>query len=151
MVPEVAPAVAPVGGASVTAKVQVPAGATEVPEQVSEPTTKFATLGAMAFAPKTSAAVPVFVTVTVCDALVAPMSVPAKVKLVAPKVAWNEDGCDHDYGTPNQCVPWQIPGSTGAARCAWLESMGFGAIKVYGTNRQDLPENAQGYVCAAGA
>ncbi len=74
----------------------------------------------------------------------------AKVKLVTPKVAWNEDGCDHDYGSPNQCVPWQIPGSTGAARCAWLESMGFGAIKVSGTNRQDLPEDAQGYVCASG-
>jgi hypothetical protein len=74
----------------------------------------------------------------------------AKVRPVAPKVAWNEDGCDHDYGTPNQCVPWKIPGSTGAARCAWLESMGFGAVKVYGTNRQDLPEYGQGYVCAAG-
>jgi hypothetical protein len=78
-------------------------------------------------------------------------SQPAKVKLVTPKVAWNVDGCDHDYGTPNQCVPWQIPGSTSAARCAWLESMGFGAIKLYGTNRQDLPENAEGYVCASGA
>jgi hypothetical protein len=72
------------------------------------------------------------------------------VKPAAPKIAWNEDGCDHDYGTPNQCVPWQIPGSTGAARCAWLESMGFGAVKLYGTNRQDLPEYAQGFVCAAG-
>jgi hypothetical protein len=77
-------------------------------------------------------------------------SQPAKVKLVTPKVAWNVDGCDHDYGTANQCVPWKVPGSTGAARCAWLESMGFGAIKVSGTNRQDLPEYGQGYVCAAG-
>ena len=53
----------------------------------------------------------------------------AQVKLVTPKIAWNVDGCDHDYGSPNQCVPWQIPGSTGAARCAWLESMGFGAAQ----------------------
>jgi hypothetical protein len=74
----------------------------------------------------------------------------AKFKPGAPKIAWNEDGCDHDYGTPNQCVPWQIPGSTGSARCAWLESMGFGAIEVPGTNRQDLPEDAQGYACASG-
>jgi hypothetical protein len=74
----------------------------------------------------------------------------AKFKQGAPKIAWNEDGCDHDYGTPNQCVPWQIPGSTSAARCAWLESMGFGAIKLSGTNRQDLPEDAQGYVCGSG-
>jgi hypothetical protein len=66
------------------------------------------------------------------------------------KISWHETGCDADYGTGNQCVPWTIPGSTGAARCAWLTSMGFGPLKVAGTNRQDLPENAQGYVCAAG-
>ena len=74
----------------------------------------------------------------------------ADAKPKTPKVAWNVDGCDHDYGSPNQCVPWQIPGSTGAARCAWLESMGFGAVRVSGTNRQDLPEDAQGYACGPG-
>jgi hypothetical protein len=74
----------------------------------------------------------------------------AKFKPGAPKIAFNEDGCDHNYGSPNECVPWQIPGSTTAAQCAWLKSMGFGVIKVYGTNRQHLPENAQGYVCASG-
>lgn len=63
-------------------------------------------------------------------------------------VPWNVDGCDHDYGTPNQCVPWQIPASGPQADCAWLRSMGFGPLKVYGTNRQHLPENAEGYVCA---
>jgi hypothetical protein len=66
------------------------------------------------------------------------------------KEPWNEDGCDHDYGLAYQCVPWTVPGSTAKAKCAWLESNGFGAIKVYGTNRQHLPENAQGYVCASG-
>jgi hypothetical protein len=70
---------------------------------------------------------------------------------VTVKEPWNVDGCDHDYGPPNECVPWQIPGSTSAAQCAWLEANGFGSLKVYGTNRQDLPENAQGYVCAAGS
>jgi hypothetical protein len=75
----------------------------------------------------------------------------AVVKLTPVKIAFNEDGCDHDYGSPNECVPWQIPGSTTAAQCAWLKSMGFGTLKVYGTNRQHLPENAQGYVCASGA
>jgi hypothetical protein len=73
---------------------------------------------------------------------------PAKAGIKEP---WNLDGCDHDYGTPNQCVPWQIPGSTSAAKCTWLASMGFGSLQVYGTNRQDLPENAQGYVCASGS
>ena len=65
MVPVVEPGVAPVGGAKVTANVQVPDGATDVPEQVSEPTVKLATEGTMALAPKVSAEVPVFVTVTV--------------------------------------------------------------------------------------
>jgi hypothetical protein len=73
----------------------------------------------------------------------------AVVKLSPTKITWHETGCDADYGTPNQCVPWTIPGSTGAARCAWLKSMGFGPLKVAGTNRQDLPENAAGYVCAS--
>src|SRR5208282_5522087 len=40
-----------------------------------------------------------------------------KVKPVAPKIAWNEDGCDHDYGSPNVCVPWTVLGSTPQAKC----------------------------------
>jgi len=70
---------------------------------------------------------------------------------VSIRESFNEDGCDHDYGEANQCVPWKIPGSTPQAQCAWLASNGFGALKVYGTNRQHLPEDAQGYVCATGA
>ena len=69
---------------------------------------------------------------------------------VAVKEPWNIDGCDHDYGTPNQCVPWAIPVPASKA-CAWLESMGFGPLQVVGKNRQHLPENAQGYVCASNA
>jgi hypothetical protein len=60
-------------------------------------------------------------------------------------------GCDPNYGTANQCVPMTIPGSTPEARCAWLKSMGFGALQVVGSNRQDLPENAGGFVCSGGA
>jgi hypothetical protein len=63
-------------------------------------------------------------------------------------IQWNVDGCDHDYGTPNVCVPWQVPASTPEAACAWLRANGFGPLKVYGTNRQHLRENAAGYVCA---
>ena len=62
----------------------------------------------------------------------------------------NIDGCDHDYGTGSQCVPWHIPASSPQAACAWLKANGFGPLKVYGTNRQNLPENSAGYVCAAG-
>jgi hypothetical protein len=63
-------------------------------------------------------------------------------------VSWNVDGCDHDYGTANVCVPWQIPAAGPQAACGWLKGNGFHLpLKVYGTNRQHLPENAQGYVC----
>jgi hypothetical protein len=61
------------------------------------------------------------------------------------------DGCDHDYGYANQCVPWAIPGGSPTADCAWLKSNGFGALKVTGTNRQHLPEtmlDGEPYVCA---
>jgi hypothetical protein len=62
---------------------------------------------------------------------------------------WNLDGCDHDYGTANVCVPWKIPAATPEAACAWLKANGFVLpLKVYGTDRQHLPENAAGYVCA---
>jgi hypothetical protein len=73
------------------------------------------------------------------------------VKPSAPALSWHVSGCDSDYGTANQCVPWTIPGSTSQAKCAWLKSHGFGPLQVVGTNRQDLSENAQGYVCSAGA
>ena len=62
---------------------------------------------------------------------------------------WNIDGCDHDYGTPNQCVPWTVPGATTQAKCAWLQSHGFGPLAVPGKNRQHLPENAKGDACPA--
>jgi hypothetical protein len=63
--------------------------------------------------------------------------------------SWHIDGCDHDYGTANQCVPWAIPGATAQAKCAWLQSHGFGSLTVPGTNRQQLPENAEGEACPA--
>jgi hypothetical protein len=64
---------------------------------------------------------------------------------------WNIDGCDHDYGAANQCVPWSIPGKTAQAKCAWLQSNGFGPLTVPGKNRQHLPENAEGDACPANA
>ena len=60
----------------------------------------------------------------------------------------NISDCDYDYGQPNQCVPWQIPASAPQAKCAWLTANGFGPLKLVGVNRQHLPENAEGYVCA---
>jgi hypothetical protein len=65
-------------------------------------------------------------------------------------VGWNVDGCDHDYGTPNQCVPWKIPASSGQAACAWLKANGFGPVRVYGRDRQHLDSNQDGIACDAG-
>ena len=67
-----------------------------------------------------------------------------------PVLDWHVTGCDSDYGTVGQCVPWTIPGSTSQAKCAWLRSHGFGPLPVAGTNRQGLAENARGYVCGSG-
>jgi hypothetical protein len=68
---------------------------------------------------------------------------------VTVKVAWHIDGCDHDYGIPGQCVPWSVPGATPQAKCAWLQSKGFGPLAVPGKNRQHLPVNAAGEACPA--
>jgi hypothetical protein len=60
-------------------------------------------------------------------------------------------GCDYNYGSPDQCVPWNIGAGSPTADCAWLKSNGFGPLKVVGTNRQDLPEtmvDGEPYVCA---
>jgi hypothetical protein len=68
----------------------------------------------------------------------------------AVKMPANEDGCDPDYGAPNQCVPWKIPAASPKADCAWLRSNGFGPLKIVGTNRQDLPVtivNGVSYAC----
>ncbi|MFC1443011.1 hypothetical protein ABUW04_32685 [Streptacidiphilus sp. N1-10] len=62
----------------------------------------------------------------------------------------NVDGCDHDYGTTNQCVPWSIQGATTAARCDWLTAHGFGPLKVYGKDRQHLDSNKDGTACGSG-
>ena len=66
------------------------------------------------------------------------------------RLGWNVDGCDHDYGTPNQCVPWKIPVSTGRTACAWLKANGFGQVRVYGRDRQHLDTNQDGIACDAG-
>jgi hypothetical protein len=64
-------------------------------------------------------------------------------------VAWNVDGCDHDYGATSQCVPWAIPAPAGQ-RCQWLSAHGFGPLKVYGRDRQNLDTNHDGIACGAG-
>jgi len=64
-------------------------------------------------------------------------------------VPWNVDGCDHAYGTANQCVPWTIPGRA-ANRCHWLAAHGFGKLKVRGTDRLHLDTNGDRMACNKG-
>lgn len=64
-------------------------------------------------------------------------------------VAWNVDGCDHDYGNANQCVPWTIPAPAGQG-CQWLAAHGFGPLKVRGRDRLGLDTNHDGIACDKG-
>jgi hypothetical protein len=64
-------------------------------------------------------------------------------------VAWNVDGCDHDYGRANQCVPWTIPAPAGHG-CQWLAAHGFGPLKVRGRDRLGLDTNHDGIACDPG-
>ena len=64
-------------------------------------------------------------------------------------VAWNVDGCDHDYGGANQCVPWTIPASAGHG-CPWLAAHRFGPLKVHGRDRLGLDTNHDGIACDQG-
>lgn len=76
---------------------------------------------------------------------------PPTARPAAPALDRHVTGCDPDYGTAAQCVPWTVPGASPQAKCAWLRSNGFGPLQVAGTNRQHLTENARGYACASGA
>jgi hypothetical protein len=68
-------------------------------------------------------------------------------------VAWNVDGCDHDYGAASQCVPWQFPGSAAVPAgqgCAWLAAHGFGPLPVRGRDRLGLDTNQDAIACGPG-
>ncbi|MEU7908028.1 hypothetical protein [Actinoplanes sp. NPDC049118] len=58
----------------------------------------------------------------------------------------NVDGCDHNYGTITQCVPWRFPPGT-ADRCAWLAAHGFKELRVAGVDRQKLDSDGNGIAC----
>ncbi|GAA4588933.1 hypothetical protein BJY16_008726 [Actinoplanes octamycinicus] len=59
------------------------------------------------------------------------------------------DGCDHNYGTPTQCVPLTFPaGVTGTGgKCAWLAAHGFTGLIVAGRDAQDLDADGDGIAC----
>ena len=64
------------------------------------------------------------------------------------RVPANVDGCDHAYGDPTQCVPWTFPPGT-TDKCGWLRAHGFGAVRVVGTDRQNLDHDHDGIACDA--
>jgi hypothetical protein len=59
------------------------------------------------------------------------------------------DGCDHDYGTVGQCVPWSFPAGV-TDRCAWLREHRFGPLRVRGVDRLRLDTNHDRIACGPG-
>src|SRR5690242_12886221 len=56
-------------------------------------------------------------------------SPPAPIRL-APSM----DGCDHNYGSRVQCVPWTFPAGV-TDKCAWLIQHGYTGLPVGGEDR----------------
>jgi hypothetical protein len=59
------------------------------------------------------------------------------------------DGCDRNYGSATQCVPFEFPKNT-TGKCTWLTDHGFKALPVKGTDRQSLDTNKDGTACGEG-
>ena len=56
------------------------------------------------------------------------------------------DGCDHNYGTRIQCIPWTFPDGV-TDKCAWLAEHGYKTLKVSGTDRQKLDPDGNRTAC----
>jgi hypothetical protein len=62
----------------------------------------------------------------------------------------NVDGCDHNYGPVNVCVPWTFPAGI-TDKCGWLRQHGYTLpLAVHGTDRQGLDTNRDGSACGTG-
>jgi hypothetical protein len=59
------------------------------------------------------------------------------------------DGCDHDYGTANQCVPWNFPANV-TDRCGWLSAHHMSALRIHGRDRLGLDTNHDQIACGKG-
>jgi hypothetical protein len=71
-----------------------------------------------------------------------PLPSPTETHFVRPNV----DGCDHNYGTVTQCVPWTFPPGT-TDKCAWLAAHGFEKLKVAAADRQELDPDGNKVAC----
>lgn len=67
----------------------------------------------------------------------------------AHRVAVNLDGCDRNYGSRKQCVPWRFPPGP-VQGCEWLAAHGFEPLPVVGTDRHGLDTNRDGLACGPG-
>ena len=66
------------------------------------------------------------------------------------EIAEGTDGCDHAYGDPNMCVPWQFPAGV-TDKCGWLRTHGFKPLAITGgRDRHGLDRNGDGIACGAG-
>ncbi|WP_460363166.1 hypothetical protein, partial [Actinocorallia lasiicapitis] len=65
------------------------------------------------------------------------------------EVAEGYDGCDHNYGTVSQCVPWRFPDGIGRVpdKCEWLRLNGFRDLPVVGKDRQGLDADGDKIAC----
>lgn len=64
-------------------------------------------------------------------------------KLVLPV---SQDGCDHNYGDRDICVPVVFPPGV-TDKCAWLRSRGYPPLKVVGRDVQHLDRDGDGTAC----
>lgn len=73
-----------------------------------------------------------------------PQGVPQRSPAV--KMPAHVDGCDHAYGEPHQCVPWNFPPDV-TDKCAYLLERGFGRLAVHGGDRHGLDPDHNGVAC----
>ncbi|GAB3671452.1 hypothetical protein GCM10027589_40520 [Actinocorallia lasiicapitis] len=84
------------------------------------------------------------------DELSGRVHTPGAAPTVRTTVEPGYDGCDHGYGSPGQCVPWDFPSAvrTPAGKCAWLKGAGFaGPLAVRGADRHGLDPDRNGLAC----
>ena len=75
---------------------------------------------------------------------------PEAVAKVSPAIVPpNVDGCDHDYGTPGMCVPWNFPAGVASykQKCAWLKDNHYPQLSVHGTDRLQLDPDKNKIAC----
>lgn len=66
----------------------------------------------------------------------------------SPAVDFPADGCDHDYGEPDQCIPWGLPEGLEdiKAKCAYLKPDGK-TFRVRGGDRHRVDPDKNGIAC----